>query len=232
MPKTRFVPINPWNLFFMLGLLLGVCLFCPFSPNAFAIEPDSSFFQQNQNESSTKDKTGQQQSMALPEETPSPSPGVFSTILRLIFFLGLTIGLIFLTVWGLKFIWDKKGWNALGDESKPIRVLTSTFIAPRKTIQLVEIGKRILVVGVGNDEMSCLDVITDPEEVELLRQTALQGFPKIFNRILQKHEAVQEEEETQRIAEESRQVVGGFVDKLKKISKKKKADRGSAEGDL
>jgi flagellar biogenesis protein FliO len=169
--------------------------------------------------------------LALPEEKPNPSPNLLSTLLQVVFYLALIVGLIILTVWGVKFIWEKQGWGNLAEPGKPIKVLTTTYLAPRKVIHLVEVGNRLLVVGVGNEEIHCLDVITEKSEVEELRQATQQGFPKIFNRIVKKHEADQEEQETHRIIEEGNQLVGGYVEKLKKISKKKKNTGDNREGD-
>jgi len=227
MALNRIIPFSPWIL---LGLVLGVCLFMSISSPVLALDSNSPLFQQDKN--TTDDKAASSAPLALPQETPNPSPGIFSTLIRLLLALGLTIGLIIATVWGLKLVWEKKGWNAIGEGNKPIRILTSAFLAPRKTIHLVEIGKRILVVGVGNDEVSCLDVITNPDEVELLRNSTQQGFPKVFNRVLQKHEVVQQEAETQKIVEESNELVGGYVEKLKKISRHKKNNSGPSGGNL
>src|SRR5258708_3978059 len=155
MPMTRFFHRNPWNLLLALGLVLGVCFFQPQEGSrAFALDSTSQIFDQSQNPKTSQAVSGQP--MALPEETANPSPGFFSTLLHLVFALAITIGLIVLTVWGLKLVWEKKGWNQVSEEGKPIKVLASTYLAPRKTIYLVEVGKRILVVGVGNEEMSCL----------------------------------------------------------------------------
>lgn len=217
----RIISMNPWNRSLWVGLALGVCLFQPFIPfKAFALEPNSPLFEQNKSTSPGNEK--QNLPMPLSEESPNPSPGIFSSLFRLFLGLSITVGLIFVTVWGLKIIWEKRGWNSMAEEGKPIKVLTSTYLAPRKTIHLIEVGKRILVVGVGNDDMSCLDVIRDPEEVELLRQATQQGFPKVFKRIIQKNEAAQQELEAKKMVEESTQAVGSYIDKLKQVSKKKK----------
>ena len=209
----------------MLAIVIGVC-FVQIFPNSkvLALDSNSPLFDQNQQTSASKEKVPTP--LALPEEIPNPSPGIFSTLLRLLFALALTIGLVIATIWCLKIVWEKRGWNNQADEGKPVKVLTSTFLSPRKVIHLVEIGKRILVVGAGTDEMNCLDVITQPEEVEALRQAAQQGFPKVFRHVLQKHETAEQEEETQKIVEESTKVVGGYVEKLRKISQKKKTTSG------
>jgi flagellar biogenesis protein FliO len=203
-----------------MGLVLGVCFFQSFRvPQAFALDPGSALFQQNPDPHSAV--TQSSQPLALPEETPNPSPNLFATFLRLLMALAIIIALIVVTVWGLKIVWEKRGWNQLGEDGKPVRVLTSTYIAPRKAIHLVEVGKRILVLGIGNDEITCLDVIREPEEVEALRSSATNGFPGIFNRVVHRGEKVQREEETQKLIKESNLAVGGYVEKLKKMKKSK-----------
>ena len=227
---THSYNVNPWKLIPLMGLVLGVCLFQSFFPSrAWAIDSNSPLFEKNTN-AVPGEKEKNSQPLALPEEAPNPSPGLFSTLLRVFLVLVLIVGLIILTVWGVKFVWEKQGWNNLSETGKPIKVLTSTYLAPRKTVHLIEVGKRLLVVGVGKDEMNCLDVITDPQEVESLRQAAQQGFPKIFNRVMNKHEAVQGEADAKRIIQESNELVGGYVEKLKGFTKNKKnAVRGKGE---
>lgn len=203
------------------GVALVLFLFAPANGSkAIALDSNSPLFE-NKKVDPSKPATVAQP-LALPEETPNPSPGILFTLVRLILALALVVGLIFLTVWGLKMIWEKRGWGGPSEDNKSLRVLSSTYLAPRKTVHLVEVGKRILVVGVGHEEIHCLDVITEPAEVETLRQGAQQGFPGIFGRLVQKQDTVQEEQETQKMMEEGKKVVGGYVDKLKAISKKKK----------
>ncbi len=230
MPMTCSNHENPWILNTLIGLVLGVCLFLPVNPpGAWAIDSNSALFEKNQS-AAPGEKEKNSQPLALPEETPNPSPGIFSTLARIFLALFLIVGLIILTVWGVKFVWEKQGWNNLSETGKPIKVLTSTYLAPRKAIHLIEVGKRLLVVGVGKDEMSCFDVIADPDEIESLRQAAQQGFPKIFSKIMNKHEAVQDEAEAKRIIAESNELVGGYVEKLKGITKNKKNPvRGKGE---
>ena len=221
MPRIPLFTCSPWKLPFLLGLALGFFFFqsCAVS-KAWALDPNSPLFDQSQNAGPSQ--TPSTQPMALPEETPSPSPGLFSTLLRLVLALGVTLGLVVATVWVLKWVWERKGWNQIQEEGKAVRVLSTTYLAPRKSIHLVEVGKRILVVGVGNEEIQCLDVIQEPGEVEALRgATGQQGFPNVFNRVLGRHETEDSKADAQRLLEESRQAVSGYVDRLKKMRKKK-----------
>jgi flagellar biogenesis protein FliO len=225
MPTTRAISMSPWKLTLMLGLILGVWFFQPFfTTKVLALDSNSPLFEKNQGNAVDVDKDKSAPPLALPEETPNPSPGLFSTLVRVIFALTIIVGLIVITVWGVKLVWEKQGWNHLSEPGKPIKILSTTYLGPQKSIQLVEIGKRLLVVGVGKEEVNCLDVISQPEEVEALKQATQQGFPKIFSRIVQKHETVQQEADTHKIIAESNELVGGYVAKLKKISKKKSSD--------
>lgn len=230
MATTYSTHRNPWNLCFLLtGLVLGVCCLSSFGANRALAQVDekSAIFQPAS--AGKANPAPVSQSMALPEETPTPSPSLFSTFLRLLLALGVTIGLIVATVWGLKWVWEKRGLGQWAEEGKAMKVLTSTFLSPRKTIYLVEVGKRILVVGAGGDELTCLDVIQDAEEVEALRNLSQQGFPKVFNRVIQNHEALDQEAEAKRILEESSQAVGGYVAKLKNMKKSKGASESMDE---
>lgn len=212
---NRITAFNPKALL-GLFLIVGWIIFMP--PAVQAIDSNSPIF--HQDKTMSQDATPSSDQVSLPEEAPNPSPGFFSTLFRLFLALTLIVVLIVATVFGLKLILDKKGWNGFAEEGKSIRVLTSAFLAPRKTIHLVEVGKRILIIGAGNEELTCLDVITDPAEIELLRQSNQQGFPKIFNKVIRKQETDLQHEEAHRIAEESKKVVDGYVKKLKRISKK------------
>jgi flagellar biogenesis protein FliO len=214
---------NPWIPLLLWGIISGVCLFQCFGVTpAFALEPNSSLFDQSQ--PSDVGKGNAAQPLALQEESTTPPPGVWDTFFRLLFSLGLTIGLIIAVIWGLKLAREKWGWNNRAEEGKPVRVLTSTYLAPRKVIYLVEIGKRILVVGSGNDEICCLDVIDNPDEVELLRQSTQQKFARIMSQIQKQHETIGQVAETKKIIEEGNQIVDGYVEKLKNISNRKKPD--------
>ena len=152
-----------------------------------------------------------------------------STFVRLVLTLVLIVGLIFVTVWGLKIVWEKRGLTNNTDEAKPIKVLNSTYLAPRKAIHLVEVGNRILVLGVGNDEITRLDVITDPAEVESIRQSTQVGFPNVLDRLIHREVVEKTDAETQQMIAESNETVGGYVEKLKRAGRKRKSEDESSD---
>jgi len=216
---------NPRRLSCLAILCLGLCAF--YFVNISSVFADvtaaSTIYQQSPTGVNTPtEKPGQP--LALPEAIDNSSPGVFSTFFHIILNLGLIIGFIFITVWCLKMVWEKRGVTNSTDETKPIKILTSTYLAPRKAIHLVEVGNRILVLGVGNDEITRLDVITDPAEMETIRQSTQTGFPNILERLIHREVAEKTNVETQEMIEESSAAVNGYVEKLKRTSRKRKEE--------
>lgn len=155
-------------------------------------------------------------------------------MLRLVSALLLTLALLIGTVWGLKILWEKRGWEGTDQGDRPIKILSTAYLAPRKSVYLVEVGRRILVVGSGNGEVAALDVITDPEEVEQIRQAAraaVGGFPEVLKKVWNRQETGRSHEEARRLAEESRETIGGFVEKVRNLSPKSKSGPKAGGGE-
>lgn len=222
---------SPFWAFFALGVWLfwGTCSF------AWAVDANSSIFQSGSVAAGSKTVSQPASSsnapLALPEETPQEGPG-FLVYLRILAALALTLGLVVLCVWGLKVLWGKQGWDRKTVGERPLKILASTHLAPRKQVHLVEVGKRILVVGSGRDELTNLGVIQDPEEVEMVRQAARSdsGFTDIFKKAWSRQETGKIREEASRLAGEGREAIGGWVDKLKSLSKQSKSGPGTGGG--
>jgi len=74
--------------------------------------------------------------------------------------------------------------------SRSVLVRGRTFIAPKQSLVLVEVGKRILVLGVTQQTITLVSEITDPDEVSSIKQAAASeenrsissGFRDIFRR--------------------------------------------------
>jgi len=211
-----------WRMSFSAVLSLGLCVFyfanitCVFAD----VPDDSPIYQQSVTGINTPaEKSGQP--LALPTVDNS-SPSMLSTFFHIVLNLGLIIGFIFVTVWCLKIFWEKRGVVNGVDETKPIKLLTSTYLAPRKAIHLVEVGNRILVLGVGNDEITRLDVITDPAEMETIRQATQAGFPNILERLIHREVTEKTNSETEKIIAESSSAVNGYAEKIKRTGRKRR----------
>ncbi|ANE48963.1 hypothetical protein SY83_16090 [Paenibacillus swuensis] len=86
---------------------------------------------------------------------------LFGNLFRVMFVLILIIGLIVLLI---KFLGQKnRGWML----NRSVKTLGGVALGQNKSVQLVEIGSAIYVVGVG-DDIRLLEKIDDPEEMELI----------------------------------------------------------------
>jgi flagellar biogenesis protein FliO len=206
----------------------------------FAVDADSPLFQQGSAASASSVKTAPARDgassaaspLALPEEKPQPAPSFLATFVKMLLALALTVGLLLLALWGLKQIMGKQGASGKQAGERPLKILASTYLAPRKTIHLVEVGKRILVVGSGNDEVTSLGVITDPEEMEMIRKLSHSegGFTDVLRKAWSRQETGKSREDASRLAEEGRVAIGGWVDKLRDLSKKSGSGPGTGGG--
>lgn len=110
---------------------------------------------------------------------PGDSGAVFATMVKVVFFLILIIGIFLLII---KFL-SKKKWQ--WSQGRAVKTLGGLPLGPNKSVQIVEIGRSIYVIGVGED-VRLIQKIDDPEEVAYIAATfGLDGsaagrtFPKV-----------------------------------------------------
>jgi flagellar biosynthetic protein FliO len=96
-------------------------------------------------------------------------PDLFSASLKMASTLGLVLGLMFVVFHLFKKFGLKN--SVFGGEGKPIKVLSTGFLAPRKSIALVEVAGDVLVIGISNDQISLLGNVQDPEKIEQIKNT-------------------------------------------------------------
>jgi len=96
-------------------------------------------------------------------------PDLFSASLKMVYTLGLVLGLMFVIFHLFKKFGLKN--SVFGGEGKPIKVLSTGFLAPRKSIALVEVAGDVLVIGISNDQISLLGNVQDPERIEQIKGT-------------------------------------------------------------
>jgi len=100
------------------------------------------------------------------DEKESNPVGLVSSGLRMLTTLSLVLGLIFLLFFGFKKYVLK---NTAFGGGKLVNVLSTSFIAPKKNIALVEIAGEILVLGVSDQNISLLTNIREPRRVEEIK---------------------------------------------------------------
>jgi flagellar biogenesis protein FliO len=106
---------------------------------------------------------------------------------RVILALAIVIGLIF----SLRWIGHKFFPNAgVPRSSGAMKVLTRLVISPKQQLLLIQVGKRVVVVGDSSGQMSAISEIADPDEVaSMVAQVAAErssvsakGFGAFFHR--------------------------------------------------
>jgi len=100
--------------------------------------------------------------------TASTGPGALAVLFGLFWKLALVTGLIILTVWALRRLL-KTGGIPLAAQGA-VRVLSVTHLDTRRSVYLLEVGDRLLVVGGGGESLNLLTEITSPVEKGEIRE--------------------------------------------------------------
>ncbi len=64
---------------------------------------------------------------------------------------------------------------------KIIRIIDRNYIGVKKSVTLVEVPGKILVLGVTNDHISLLTQIEDPDSIEQIKESNTNGAPMNFS---------------------------------------------------
>ncbi|MDH5762455.1 MAG: flagellar biosynthetic protein FliO [Nitrospinota bacterium] len=125
---------------------------------------------------------------------------LFSASLKMVYTLVLVLGLMFIVFHLFKKFGLKN--SVFGGEGRPIKVLSTGFLAPRKSIALVEVAGDVLVLGIANDQISLLGNVQDPEKIEQIKGTlsknrgnSKRGFVPSESKPLQKPEIAKQSSE-------------------------------------
>ena len=96
--------------------------------------------------------------------------------------LAIVVGLILVMRWGSRFFLPGgRGFNS----SRAVKVLTRNVISPKQQLLVIQVGRRVVVVGDSGQQMNPLCEITDPDEVAELvgriREDAREPVGKAFS---------------------------------------------------
>ncbi|CCQ92017.1 exported hypothetical protein [Nitrospina gracilis 3/211] len=106
-------------------------------------------------------------SSVLQEKEKSGGPDVFSAGFKMFYTLALVLGLMFLLFHVFKkYVWKN---GVFGTENKPIKVLSTGFLGPKKSIALVEVAGEVLVLGIANENISLLANVEDPDQIDRIK---------------------------------------------------------------
>ncbi len=81
--------------------------------------------------------------------------------------LGFVVALVYLAVWALRrYVYRDP---AVTPERRPVSLVGSLNLTPSRTVYVLEVGGKMIVVGATASQMGLLTEITDPEAVENMR---------------------------------------------------------------
>jgi flagellar protein FliO/FliZ len=183
---------------------------------------------------STADQTAESQVLRITDsdvQAATARPGAGSTVasssgdlIRLVIALAAVIGLILLLRAGYR----RLSGAGLGGTGKLVTVLSRSFISPKQQVLVLEVGKRLLVVGDSGGHMSSLCEITDPDEIAALigrsratsaakAKTAFAGVFRKANESFDDQAVVEEPSEEATAPDDavSTEEIGGLLDKVR-----------------
>lgn len=100
--------------------------------------------------------------LTAPEDLRSDTAGYYLQLFYVFVVLIIIVAAIILLV---RFLGRR---NQSWMQGRSMRTLGALGLGPNKSIQLVEVGSSLYLIGVGED-ISVVDKITDPAEIELLK---------------------------------------------------------------
>jgi flagellar biosynthetic protein FliO len=90
-----------------------------------------------------------------------------STSLKMVYMMMVVLGILFSAFYLFKkYIWKNGGFAG---QDKPVNVLSTGYLGPKKSIALVEVAGEVLVLGIANDNISLLSNIKDACKVERIK---------------------------------------------------------------
>jgi flagellar biogenesis protein FliO len=133
--------------------------------------------------------SGASPALTSPTSKPSlalASPGQLQ-IGRVMLALGIVIAMILTMRWAGRKFFPSAG---VPRSSGSMKILTRLVISPKQQLLMIQVGKRIVVVGEAGGQMSPLTEFTDCEEVASMlvqlsderAQTSFKGFGSLFHR--------------------------------------------------
>jgi flagellar biogenesis protein FliO len=91
------------------------------------------------------------------------APGFDTT--RVVLSLAIVLGLIFVLRWGAQRLFGK---TVASRASRAVQVISRNVISPKQQLLVVQVGRRLVVVGDSGQQMNALCEITDPDEITAL----------------------------------------------------------------
>jgi flagellar protein FliO/FliZ len=160
-----------------LGILLGLVLFLIVSPIYVQADGDkvSDLYKNNTDNSGNNSDTNTEETPLVSEEEQSESGSVVFSLIQMVFALFLILILIYLL---LKFL-NKR--NKLFNQVKALENLGGITVGPSKSIQVVRVGGKLYLIGVGENVQLLEEIVDEQMKEEILKSYQEQSEFKAEN---------------------------------------------------
>ena len=111
------------------------------------------------------------------------TPDIFTAGLKMIASLGVVLAMILCLLYGIRKMTSQRMGAAGG---KRIHVLESHYMGVKKTISLVRVPGKVLVLGISGDRINLLDTLADDMVEQDMPPSAPKSFGPIFSDRLKK----------------------------------------------
>ncbi|BBO79805.1 hypothetical protein DSCO28_03710 [Desulfosarcina ovata subsp. sediminis] len=105
------------------------------------------------------------------------APDMLTAGVKMIASLGVVLSLILLMLYGIRKLTRQR---VEGPSGKSIRILESHYLGVKKSICLVGVPGKVLVLGVTSDRISLLDTLDETTVSERLPENTTQSFGPMF----------------------------------------------------
>ena len=135
----------------------------------------------------------------LIEKTTFAPPDVYSAAVKTFSTLFIILAVILTIYWLIK-RFRPKGSGLMAGE-RWIKVITATYIAPKKMVVLVEVAGEILVLGLTDDHITMLTTVNNEQTVHHLKtsqekKTTISPFYQQFRSLITKYGGEREKDES------------------------------------
>ncbi|OGW28121.1 MAG: flagellar biosynthetic protein FliO [Nitrospinae bacterium RIFCSPLOWO2_12_FULL_47_7] len=109
---------------------------------------------------------------------PEP-PSLMASGWKMLYTLALVLALMFFIFYIFKKVVLKN--SALGGNDRLVKVLSTGYLGPKKTVALVDVAGEVLVLGISDGNISLLTQIHDEERIDRIRGAKTNVFGKILS---------------------------------------------------
>jgi len=112
----------------------------------------------------------------------APAPSVFGTVIKMLSALVVVVLLAYGALYALRRMMGKRYGGAIRNGS--LEVLQTTYVGPHKAISLVKVGRRSVLVGVTDNQISTLTELDVEETQEIMGAATVCDKKESFSGIL------------------------------------------------